>query len=104
MSAPTPPRLSQLLDTDRLGGATDRRGFLARAGALSLAIPGIGAALAGCSPESADSSRSAQSTGASAASPQGTGEHNSDSRLDSAMLKGQHHGTTSATPDATQGA
>jgi nitrite reductase (NO-forming) len=110
MSTPPIPRLSELLDAEGLGASTDRRGFLARASALSLAIPGLGAALVGCSPESADQSRGAEgsTSGRTAAggapASQGARVHNSDSRLDSAVLKGEHHGTTSATPASTQGA
>jgi nitrite reductase (NO-forming) len=93
----------------RLNSPQDRRTFLSRASALSLAIPGVGAALAACSPPS--DSRSDTTLGAStrtnaspAATQAGTQPHNSDSRLDSAVLKGGHHGGTSATGSATQGA
>jgi nitrite reductase (NO-forming) len=92
-----------------LFGLSSRRGFLTRASTLSLAIPGLGAALTGCSDEKrpvADSGRGATATpaaGAANATAQQR-EHNSDSRLDSAVLKGQQHGTTSATGTATQGA
>jgi nitrite reductase (NO-forming) len=91
----------------------DRRAFLARASALTLAIPGVGAALTACSPSmpNTDTTRAAAppagATGATAgtgAAAQGTNQpHNSDSRLDSAVLKGRH-GNTSATGTATQGA
>ena len=80
----------------------NRRTFLARASALTLAIPGVGAALAACSPQGGttrDSGRAAagSSTGAQQRS---RGPHNSDSRLDSAVLKQEHHASTSATGDA----
>ncbi len=104
----SPPLLSDLFGADVDAAPTDRRTFLARASALSLAIPGLGA-LAACSPSGPDSirgqgdtSRSVASGGASA--PAAAGIHNSDSRLDSALLKGQPHGSTSATPASTQGA
>jgi nitrite reductase (NO-forming) len=77
---------------------SDRRGFLTRAATLSLVIPGLAAA---CSSPSqgtkADSGKAAPPT-------TGPQPHNSDSRLDSTLLKGEHHGGTSATGTATQGA
>jgi nitrite reductase (NO-forming) len=91
-----------------LDASVDRRVFLARASALSLAIPGLGAALAACGPSGSGVRDTAQGT----ASKTGTGtgaadslrHHNSDSRLDSAVLKAAPHGNTSATPSAVQGA
>jgi nitrite reductase (NO-forming) len=84
---------------------TDRRTFLARASVLSLAIPAAGAALVACSPGGQQPRQ--DSTRASAAQGRG-GEgrqpHNSDSRLDSSVLKGEHRAGTSATGSATQGA
>ena len=96
MTEPTAPLLSDLVE--RLD-EPDRRAFLARASALTLAIPGVGAALAACSqgtPSSrADSGRGGgPPTGAAGAARQ---PHNSDSRLDSAVLRDRQHGTTSAT-------
>ena len=134
MSSAEPPRLSALVERldprDDSGGVEDarvlvlgspqleapngifetpssRRAFLARASTLSLAIPGLGAALAACSPgggrgDSTATTRAGQ--GAAAGTATQTGTHNSDSRLDSAVLKGEHHGGTSATGTATQGA
>ena len=108
------PRLSELADRATLETLTNRRAFLSRASALTLAIPGVGAAIVGCSPSGSDATaRRAESTagGAStAAAPQaaaaqgGAAVHNSDSRLDSAVLKGSTHGGSSATGTATQGA
>jgi nitrite reductase (NO-forming) len=97
------PHLSELVD--ELSSPQSRRAFLTRTSALSLAIPGVGAALAACSPgngEKRDSgqSRAAQGTGAK----QATGTHNSDSRLDSAVLQPGHHAATSATGGATSNA
>jgi nitrite reductase (NO-forming) len=96
---------------DRLDAPSDRRAFLARASALSLAIPGVGAALASCtSPEgtgagaAGDSARRAGAPAAGAAPGGAQLPHNSDSRLDSAVLRGEHHVGTSATGTATQGA
>ena len=86
----------------------DRRAFLARASALTLAIPGVGAALTACSPPApatrVDTAHGAPQAGTPGAA-QGTNQpHNSDSRLDSAVLEGRPHGHTSATGAATQGA
>jgi nitrite reductase (NO-forming) len=85
---------------------TNRRVFLARASALSLAIPGVGAALAACSPTSgtgqAESGRAAAKQGASAAGG-ARQPHNSDSRLDSAVLRPEHRAGTSATGAAAGG-
>ena len=86
---------------------TDRRTFLSRASALSLAIPGLGAALAACStgePAKSASSTPRADTGTVQPQATGAGVHNSDSRLDSALLKGHAHGTTSATGTVTSGA
>ncbi|CAN5908993.1 hypothetical protein BH11GEM1_BH11GEM1_09200 [soil metagenome] len=102
-------RLSDLVDTGFTRTTTDRRTFISRASALSLAIPGLGAALIGCSPEGSNAARKSGET-AKATVPsgvpekQGTGVHNSDSRLDSALLKDQRHGGTSATTASTRGA
>ena len=74
--------------------ASSRRAFLARASALSLAIPGVGAALAACSqgtPARTDSARGGAAPPA-ANPPQAD---NSNSRLDSAVLRDRQHGTTS---------
>ena len=91
------------------GTRTDRRTFLARASALSLAIPGVGAALAACSPDGkrgADSARAAagQTPAPPPPAPQARQPINSDSRLDSAVVRREHHAGTSATGAATQGA
>ncbi|HEX6574261.1 MAG TPA: multicopper oxidase domain-containing protein [Gemmatimonadaceae bacterium] len=95
-----PQKLSELAD----GGAnilqpSTRRKFLANASTLSLAIPGVGVALAACS--AGDDSPPDGGT-ATVQSPQGGeaatgGSFNSNSKLDSALLKGREHGGTSAT-------
>ena len=97
--------------TSPRGAPSDRRAFLTRASALSLALPGLGAALsAACSPGGggrSDSSKAgggAGEGGAAAAAQDSLRHHNSDSRLDTAVLKGGAHGTTSATPGAAAGA
>jgi nitrite reductase (NO-forming) len=96
-------------DPDR-AAPSDRRAFLARASALSLAIPGVGAALAACAPGRTDGTADS-STGAGAtkgaprpAAPGALPAQNSDSRLDSAVLEDAHHVGTSATPATTQSA
>lgn len=87
------PLLSELTSPHALRTRTDRRAFLTRASALSLAIPGLGAALSACSPGHStqrDSTQSAtdSSNAHSAAGDSGLlGHHNSDSKLDSAVLK-----------------
>jgi nitrite reductase (NO-forming) len=104
MTTRKPPLLSQLLED-----ATDRRAFVARASTLSLVIPGVGAALASCS---RGDDRDAARSGAPASTPTATQPatqpgglpHNSDSRLDSAVLRGEHRAGTSATGAAAQGA
>jgi len=95
--------------TLRLSELHDRRTFLTRASALTLAIPGVGAALTACSPgrpNSSDTTRAApaQGTGAAAPAPGTAQPNNSDSRLDTAVVKGEHHAGTSATGTAAQGA
>jgi nitrite reductase (NO-forming) len=125
MSDPNAPRLSDLAgrldDHERrsppseaagpplltlggdMAGASSRRVFLARASALSLSIPGVGAALAACSPTGgagqADTARGATKQGSPAAGG-AQQPHNSDSRLDSAVLKPEHRTGTSATGTA----
>jgi nitrite reductase (NO-forming) len=81
-----------------------RRTFLSRTTALSLAIPGVGAALAACSPSqtSQDSSRARGRADTGRSGQTGTGTHNSDSRLDSAVLQPGHHAATSATGSANR--
>ena len=99
------PRLSEILTR-----SATRRDFITRASALSLAIPGVGAALTACSPngdhdDSAKvASRSAGSAAPAAQGGQGSLTHNSDSRLDSAVLKDEHHTGSSATGSATANA
>ena len=73
-----------------------RREFLARASVLSLVIPGVGAALSACSPGDPGKPDTVAAAG-SVARDGLTQVHNSDSKLDSSLLKGRQHGTTSAT-------
>src|SRR5690348_5963795 len=106
MAEQQPPLLSELVT--RLDSPSDRRTFLSRAGLLTLAIPGVGAALSACSPNSVPSDSAAVKAGAIPDTGHAQGQHsripNSDSRLDSSLLKGEHRAGTSATGTATQGA
>ena len=89
------------------GHAESRRVFLGRAPWLSLAIPGVGAALAACAPagEAArDSTHPAAGPRADTVAHGGAQPLNSDSRLDSAVLKDEHLAASSATGTATQAA
>ncbi|MEJ7812500.1 MAG: multicopper oxidase domain-containing protein [Gemmatimonadaceae bacterium] len=91
------------IDTSRDGitAPSTRRAFLARASTLSLALPSLGAALAGCSPDGASGRRDSGQS-ANQGTPAGAGQdslqlHNSNSRLDSTLLKNPGHGASSAT-------
>src|SRR3954468_18017202 len=110
MADQQPPLLSDLVS--QLDAPSDRRTFITRAGLLSVTIPGVGAALSACSPNGvlSDSTKArageAHDTGAHTATDTGAAHsriHNSDSRLDSAVLKGEHRAANSATGTATQG-
>lgn len=95
----TPPRLSDLIEP------TTRRGFLANASVLSFAIPGLGAAIAACSP--GDGSKSdtgaVQPSSTAAQTTVSPTLHNPDSRLDTALMKGGHPSSSAAgiAPSAT---
>jgi nitrite reductase (NO-forming) len=110
MTEPTPHESFErsTLADDHTMTPSDRRAFLARASALTLAIPGIGAALAGCSPSESPTRDSAGSRASAGTQPQATTQgggssvHNSDSRLDSTVLKEAPHTGSSATGTATQ--
>jgi nitrite reductase (NO-forming) len=99
-----PQKLSEILDRqEQVFKATNRRRFIANASALSLAIPGVGAALASCSPRKEDEDGDKRvSSPQQGAHQQPPGEHhaNSDSKLDSSLVKGKHGNTsiTGATP------
>lgn len=99
MSLPEPPRLSDLVE-QASEETTSRRRFLTRASALSLAIPGLGAAaLTACAPDNQQATGEPQdSTGLARRDLQ-----NANSRLDTAIAH-PGHGATSATPSAVQGA
>jgi nitrite reductase (NO-forming) len=97
-------RVSDLLKRDEsLLSPTTRRRFLSNASALSLAIPGVGAALAACSPgDGTVPDGTKQGGSASASHSANQGSHNSDSKLDSSLLKGGAHGNTSLTGGPTE--
>jgi nitrite reductase (NO-forming) len=96
---PEPPRLSEILARQ-----ATRRDFISRASALSLAIPAVGAALTSCGPGGDERRDSTSARHDETQSQNDHLSHNSDSRLDSAVLKDRKHGNTSATDDATKGA
>jgi len=91
MSNPDAQRLSELLTR-----SATRRDFITRASALSLAIPGVGAALVSCAPNGGKSDSTAATARPAAGGATAAGSqdkllhHNSDSRLDSTLLKGKH--------------
>lgn len=104
------PRLSDVLDTQpterSLLAPTTRRGFLAQASTLSLAIPGVGAALAACSPDPSGGSGTSRKSGegsAAQAAEDSLRHRNADSKLDTSLHKGAGHGNLSATPGTRQG-
>lgn len=78
-----------------------RRSFLTRGSLLTLAIPGVGAALASCS---SPQQQTGDTTGRAPRAGAANTHQNSDSRLDTAVLKSEHHVGTSATGAATRNA
>lgn len=98
MSLSELPKLSDLIEHENgILKPSNRRRFITNASALSLAIPGVGAALAACTPEREEGKQ--DSTQAAQAGPRtDDGRHkNSDSKLDTSLLKGGPHGNTSVT-------
>jgi nitrite reductase (NO-forming) len=85
-----------------LNERADRRSFLARASALSLAIPGMAAALTSCAPD--EGKVGVQDTSSASKAADSLRRRNSDSKLDTSLLKGRRHGNSSATGEATSGA
>lgn len=83
---------------------TNRRDFLSRASALSLAIPGLGLVLTGCSTDS-PSVRDSTQVGASSSSGNTPAPAlNSNSKLDSAVLKSAPPSNLSTAVGASAGA
>ena len=81
---------------------SSRRAFLARASTLSLAVPGLGAALAACGGEGAPPAGTGAAQGAAAGGADTLALRNANSRLDTALTHPAHG--SSAVPGATQGA
>ena len=96
-----PPELSDLIEDETpIFGPSTRRRFLANASTLSLAIPGAGAALAACSPGDRgkpDTTAAVERDDHEQRSDDDGRHRNSDSKLDSSLLKGGRHGNTSVT-------
>jgi nitrite reductase (NO-forming) len=96
------PLLSDLVREANV--STSRRDFIARASLLSFGIPAAGVALSACTaPDEAPGAHAGRET--QVVDSSGTGGRpplNSDSKLDSAVLK-RRHGNTSATGDAATG-
>ncbi|MEO8622751.1 MAG: multicopper oxidase domain-containing protein, partial [bacterium] len=96
---PLPP-LTAEAETVGFAAPSSRRAFLSRASVLSLAIPGMGAALVACAGDrtAGDTSKAAgdSATKAGTAPIAPSAHQNSDSRLDTAVLKDVKHGQTSA--------
>lgn len=84
--------------TDVFGAPASRRAFLARASTLSLAVPGLGAVLAACSPAGESGTDTAGAT--AAAAREGDEAMNANSRLDTALA--HDHGSSSATAAVAQ--
>lgn len=99
------PDADDAVDTGSPSSPSTRRDFLRRAGALSLVIPGLGAAaLTACSPEQGEERRGEHRGDTARARADSTRIHNPDSKLDTALERGGHHAPTSATGRATRGA
>ena len=96
MDGPSLVRLSELGESS--AKPSTRRDFLSQASALTLAIPALGAALSACSSPAARKDSTAVAAGEQKGERGGEREHNSDSRLDSAVLKDEHHVAKTATP------
>jgi nitrite reductase (NO-forming) len=100
MTEPTPIRLSELPEESGSENAvlasTTRRTFLARASTLSLALP---AAFAACTPGTTQRQDTTSGNGSNGNRGQGgPAAHNSDSRLDTAVLKGRPHNGKTTVP------
>ena len=103
------PELSPKL-SDLVQAPTDRRAFLARASVLGVTIPAVGAALAGCTAQTAEEQGTTGKAGQDTTRPGANADAraagippNADSKLDTVHGR-PAHGTSSATPSATAGA
>lgn len=102
MNGNEPRRLSEVVEQQSdILKPSNRRRFIANASALSLAIPGVGAALTACSPNAASTNDSA-TTRVPAKQNDDHRHANSDSKLDTSLLKGGRHGNTSITAATPQ--
>jgi len=100
LEAPIVLDSSALPEVIAFEAVSTRRAFLRRASVLSLAIPGLGAALAACGPEEKQGGAAAASGAAGAAPPIAGGRPNPDSKLDSSL----HISARSATVPSAGGA
>jgi nitrite reductase (NO-forming) len=96
-SSPHDPSQPEIVDG--VGAPTDRRAFLAKASLLSFAIPGL--TLLSCTSSEGGRHDTGEARRTSPQQDSGHQAHNSDSRLDSAVLKGgPHPATTASAPGA----
>ena len=85
------PRLSEL------AGLTDkstRREFIGRAGVLSFVVPGLGVALGACADADKQPATQTPATGNAKTTGDSSALNNSNSRLDTAVVKGSHAATS----------
>jgi len=93
-------------DDNTVNAPSNRREFLARASLLGFAIPGASVSLLACSAERSadDASRRDTTRTVTGESMPANAHTNSDSRLDSAVLKDVKHGVTTAAGPISQAA
>ena len=96
--------MADSIDTNDLATNTNRRVFLSRASAITLAIPGLGLVLTGCSTESPGTRDSTQLRAPSSSGNSPPPPLNSNSKLDSAVLKGAPPSILSTAVGTVQGA
>ena len=96
--------MADSIDTNDLATNTNRRVFLSRASAITLAIPGLGLVLTGCSTESPGTRDSTQLRAPSSSGNSPPPPLNSNSKLDSAVLKGAPPSNLSTAVGTVQGA
>lgn len=96
--------MADSIDTNDLATNTNRRVFLSRASAITLAIPGLGLVLTGCSTESPGTRDSTQLRAPSSSGNTPPPPLNSNSKLDSAVLKGAPPSNLSTAVGTVQGA
>ena len=96
--------MADTTETNDLDTNTNRRVFLARASAITLAIPGLGLALTGCSTESSGARDSTQVRAPSSSGNTPPPPLNSNSKLDTAVLKGAPPSNVSTAVGTSQSA